>query len=167
MHIVHAFNSLTCAPMRVYSVGRQACVRASFRISRACGPHTHKTPLYGPPYNPCPKNEILFLCRMIRPLSWRSLISNRLPHPLWISKSPLKTTRPVTIAVGTNEVAMWALQLYIGLFSKLPLTILGTSGVHFSIRLQPWDQHPVIYITTVPRHFFILSPWDAIFSYPN
>jgi hypothetical protein len=58
-----------------------------------------------------------------------------MPFPLQISKSPLKTTRPVTIAAGTNEVAMWALQLYIGLFAKLPLTIPGAHGVHFSIRL--------------------------------
>jgi hypothetical protein len=27
-----------------------------------------------------------------------------------------ETARPLTIAAGTNEVAMWALQLYIGLF---------------------------------------------------
>jgi hypothetical protein len=47
--------------------------------------------------------------------------------------------RPVTIAAGTNEVAMWSLQLYIGLFSKLPLTIPGAHGVHLSIHLQPRD----------------------------
>jgi hypothetical protein len=86
-----------------------------------------------------------------------------MPHPPRISQSPLNASRPITIAASTNEVAMWALQLYIGLFSKLPLTIPGAPGVHFSIRLQPRDQHPVIYITTVPGPLFILSPRDAIF----
>jgi hypothetical protein len=68
-HLVHAFNSLTCALMCVYLVGRHTHVHAYFQITRAHGAHTHKTPLYGPPYSPCPKNEILFLCRMIRPLT--------------------------------------------------------------------------------------------------
>jgi hypothetical protein len=142
-------------------------VHAYFRIARARGAHTHKTPLYNPTYNPCPKNEILFLCRMIRPLTRRSLITNQMPPPLQISKSPLKTARPVTIVVDTNEVAIWALQLYIGLFTKLPLTILGAHSVRFSICLQPRDQHPVIYITIVPGPLFILSPRGTIFSYPG
>jgi hypothetical protein len=89
-----------------------------------------------------------------------------MPHPLRISKSPLKTAHPVTLAAGTNEVAMWALQLYIGLFSKLPLTIPGAHGVHFLIRLQPQDQHPVIYIIEVPGPLFILSPRGAFFFIP-
>jgi hypothetical protein len=70
------------------------------------------------------------------------------------------------MATSTNEVAMWALQLYIGLSAKLPNTIPGASGVHFLIRLHPWDLHPAIYIKTVPRPFFILSPQGTIFSYP-
>jgi hypothetical protein len=90
-----------------------------------------------------------------------------MPHPPRISQSPLNASRPITIATSTNEVAMWALQLYIGLFSKLPLTIPGAHGVHFLIRLQPQDQHLVIYITTVPGTLFILSPRGAIFSYPD
>jgi hypothetical protein len=48
-------------------------------------------------------------------------------------------------------------------FSKLPLTIPGAHGVHFSIRLQPRDQHPVIYVTAVPGLLFILSPWGTLF----
>jgi hypothetical protein len=80
------------------------------------------------------------------------------------SKSPIGC---LTIAAGTNEVAMWALQLYIGLFAKLPLTIPGAHGVHFSIRLQPRDQHPIIYITAVPGPLFILSPRGTFFSYPG
>jgi hypothetical protein len=86
-----------------------------------------------------------------------------MPHPPRISQSPLNSSRPITIAPSTNEVAMWTLQLYIGLFSKLPLTIPRAPGVHSSICLQPRDQHPVIYIMTVPRPLFILSPRDGIF----
>jgi hypothetical protein len=75
----------------------------------------------------------------------------------------MNTSLLVTIATSTNEVAMWALQLYIGLFVKLPLIILGAPGVHFSICLQPRDQHPIIYIMIVPGPLFISSPWDTIF----
>jgi hypothetical protein len=52
-------------------------------------------------------------------------------------------------------------------FAKLPLTIPGAHGVHFSICLQPRDQHPVIYITTIPGPLSILSPWGAFFSIPG
>jgi hypothetical protein len=45
---------------------------------------------------------------------------------------------------------MWALQLYIVPFAKLPDPIPGASGVNFLIRLQPRDQHPILYIKTVP-----------------
>jgi hypothetical protein len=60
---------------------------------------------------------------------------------------------------------MWVLQLYIGLFAKLPLNIPGAQGVHFSNRLQPRDQHPAAYITAVPGSLFVLGPWGAFFSY--
>jgi hypothetical protein len=90
-----------------------------------------------------------------------------MPHLPRNSQSHLNTSHPVTIATSTNEVAMWALQLYICLIVELPLTILGALGVHFLIHLHPRDQHPVIYIMTVHGPLFILSPWDAIFSYPD
>jgi hypothetical protein len=83
-----------------------------------------------------------------------------------ISKSPLNVSHPITLTTGTNEVAMWALQLYIVLFAKFPDPILGASGVCFSIHLQPRDQYPFLYIKTIPGPFFILSPWGAIFSIP-
>jgi hypothetical protein len=50
-------------------------------------------------------------------------------------------------------------------FAKLPLTIPGAQGVHFSNRLQPRDQRPATYITVVPGSLFILSPRGAFFSY--
>jgi hypothetical protein len=58
---------------------------------------------------------------------------------------------------------MWAPQLYIGVFSKLPLTIPGAHDVHFTNRLQPWDQHPATYIMTIHGPLFILGPWGAHF----
>jgi hypothetical protein len=48
-------------------------------------------------------------------------------------------------------------------FSKLPLTIPGAQGVHFSNRLQPRDQHPATYIIAVPGSLFILSPRGLFF----
>jgi hypothetical protein len=62
-------------------------------------------------------------------------------------------------------VALWALQLYIVHFSKLSDSIQGAPGIHFSIHLQPRDQHPVIYIMKIPMPLFILSPWGPLFSY--
>jgi hypothetical protein len=50
-------------------------------------------------------------------------------------------------------------------FAKLPLTIPGAQGVHFSNRLQPRDQHPATYITAVPGSLFIPSPRGTFFSY--
>jgi hypothetical protein len=76
-----------------------------------------------------------------------------------------KSTHKLTEAAGTNEVAMWALQLYIGLFAKLPLIIPGAHDVHFSNRLQPRDQHPATYIMAVPGPLFTLSPRGTLFSY--
>jgi hypothetical protein len=64
---------------------------------------------------------------------------------------------------------MWALQLYIGFFAQLPLTIPGAHGIHFSNRLQPRDQHPAAYIMAVPRPLFILGPRGPLFftSWPG
>jgi hypothetical protein len=70
----------------------------------------------------------------------------------------------IATATGTNEVAIWALQLYIGRFAKLPLSIPGAHDVHSSNRLQPRDQHPTAYIMAVSRPLFILGPRGALFS---
>jgi hypothetical protein len=50
-------------------------------------------------------------------------------------------------------------------FAKLPLTIPGAHGVHFSNRLQPRDQRPATYIMAVPGPLFILSPRGTFFSH--
>jgi hypothetical protein len=68
-HTVHTLYPGTSAPMCAYLVGRHARVCAYYRITHAHGAHTQKQPLYDPPYSPCPKNETLILCRMIRPLT--------------------------------------------------------------------------------------------------
>jgi hypothetical protein len=60
---------------------------------------------------------------------------------------------------------MWAPQLYIGVFAKLPLTILGAHDVHFSNRLEPRDQHPATYIMAIPGLLFIPGPQGAHFSH--
>jgi hypothetical protein len=64
----------------------------------------------------------------------------------------------LTVAAGTNEVAMWALQLYIGFFAKLPPTIPGAHDVHSSNRLQPRDQHPATYSWLSLGHFLPGAP---------
>ncbi len=46
-----------------------------------------------------------------------------------------QTSRPSTTALGTDEVEMWALQLYIVPFAKLPYSILEAQSVRFLIRL--------------------------------
>jgi hypothetical protein len=51
-------------------------------------------------------------------------------------------------------------------FSKLPLTIPGAQGVHFSNRLQPRDQHPATYIIAVPGSLFIQIPRGTFFFIP-
>ena len=107
--------------------------------------------------------ENLLLCRTIRLPTLSSMVLDRMPRSPRISKSPLNTSRLVTLAASTNEVAMWALQLYIDLSAKLPITIPGAPGVRSSIHLQPRDQHAFIYITTVPGPLFILSTRGAFF----
>jgi hypothetical protein len=50
-------------------------------------------------------------------------------------------------------------------FAKLPLTIPGAHGVHFSNRLQPRDQRPAAYIMTVPGPLFTLCPRGTFFAH--
>ena len=73
----------------------------------------------------------------------------------------------ITVAAGTNEVAMWALQLYEGFLPKLPLIIPGAHDVHFSNHLQPRDQRSAAYIMTVLGPLFIPGPPGAHFSHPG
>jgi hypothetical protein len=49
-------------------------------------------------------------------------------------------------------------------FAKLPLTIPGAQGVHFSNHLQPRDQHPAAYITVIPGSLSVLGPRGTLFS---
>ena len=86
----------------------------------------------------------------------------------WCSQNRSISSRSaleLTVAAGTNEVAMWALQLYVGFLPKLPLIISGAHDVHSSNRLQPRDQHPATYIMAVTRPLFILGPRGPLFSH--
>jgi hypothetical protein len=69
----------------------------------------------------------------------------------------------ITIAAGTNEVAMWALQLYIGFLPNFHSSFREPT-IHFSNRLQPRDQRSAIYIMAIPGPLFILGPRGALFS---
>jgi hypothetical protein len=66
---------------------------------------------------------------------------------------------------GTNEVALWAPQLYIVPFSKLPCSITGAQSIYFLIHLQPRDQDPATYTVTFPGSPSILGPGGAFFSH--
>jgi hypothetical protein len=69
------------------------------------------------------------------------------------------------MAIGTNEVAMWALQLYIVPFAKLPCSITGAWSIYFLICLQPRDQDPATYMVTFPESPSILSLRGEFFSH--
>jgi hypothetical protein len=58
---------------------------------------------------------------------------------------------------------MWALQLYIGLSAKLPITIPGAPGVHSSIHLQPRINIPSSTSRQSPGHFLSLAPGHHFF----
>ena len=75
-----------------------------------------------------------------------------------------KIARPLNKTVGTNEVALWALQLYIVHFAKLPDLIPGAPNVCFSIRLQPWHQNPPTYTIIFPAPLSTPSPRGDFFT---
>jgi hypothetical protein len=144
----------------------QACTCAREFLDRPCtgGPTPTKPPVR-PSVQALPKNrnpnsmqeDTTTNLKLVDPESTASISQN-----LQISS---KIARPLNKTTGTNEVALWALQLYIVHFSKLPDSILGAPGARFSIRLQPRDQDPVTYIIPFPGPFSILSPGGTFFSY--
>jgi hypothetical protein len=130
-HIMHGRGNYTHASQHGYPSFSRALV----------GPPLQK-PLVRPSVRPCPENKPYLLCRRMRPLTWLSQILDRSARTPVISKSPRKTSRQLTMAAGTNEVALWAPQLYIVPFSKLPRSVTGAQSLCFLIHLQPWDQDP-------------------------
>jgi hypothetical protein len=144
----------------------QACTHACNFLDRLCtgGPTPTKTPVR-PSVQTLPKNrnpnsmqdDTTTNLKLVGPESAASISRNL--------QNSSKLARPLNNTTGTNEVALWALQLYIVHFSKLPDSIQGAPGIHFSICLHPRDQHPVIYTMTVPGPLFILSPRGPFFSY--
>jgi hypothetical protein len=75
-----------------------------------------------------------------------------------------QNSRPLTLAAGTNEMEIWALQLYIVPLPKLPRSFSRASCIRFSIRLWPQDQDPTTYSLIVPEPPSILIPRGAFFS---
>ena len=103
--------------MHSYSVIKRALTRAFHRIARACGPTLYpKTPktLLHPPYLPCPKNLKPIAMQDVQTtnlkLARREMDASCSQNHSISSGSALE----LTVAAGTNEVAIWALQLYIG-----------------------------------------------------
>jgi hypothetical protein len=101
----------------------------------------------------------------MRLLSWLSQILDQPARTPVISKYPLKTSRQLTMKAGTNEVALWAPQLYIVPFAKLPCSITRAQRIHFLIHLQPQDQDPTTYTITFPESPSTLGPGGAFLSH--
>jgi hypothetical protein len=143
----------------------RALVHVKHSIARALGGPPSQNPLVRPSVQALPKKEPLATVqedtttnlKLVDPESAGSISQN-------LQISP-QISRPITLAAGTNEVAMWALQLYIVPFSKLPYSILGAPSIHFPIRLQPRDQDPATYTVTFPGPPSILGPRGAFFSH--
>jgi hypothetical protein len=140
-------------------------VHTHFSIARALGgPHPQNPPVR-PSVQALPKNknpnsmqeDTTTNLKLIDPDSDASITQNL----------PISSTiaRPLNKIAGTNEVALWALQLYIVHFSKLLDSFPGASGVLFLIRLQPQDQDPITYTIPFLESLSILSPWGSLFSY--
>jgi hypothetical protein len=121
-----------------------------------------------PPYNPTQKNKTL------SPMQEDTMTNPKLADPgkttsiaqnLQISS---QISRPLTTTTGTNEVALWALQIYIVCFAKIPDSIPGAPNICFSIHIQPQDQNPATYTIIFPKPLSTLSPWgDFFLSYSH
>jgi hypothetical protein len=159
---VHLFSSLECPLVWLSKI--HPCTHARESFDRPCtrGPTLTKTPCTTP-VQPCPKNKTLSPMqedtttnlKLVDPGMTTSITQN-----LQISS---QIARPLTKTTGTNEVALWALQLYIVHFSKLPDSILGAPNVRFSICLQPWDQNPPTYTIIFPGPLSTPQPPGSIF----
>jgi hypothetical protein len=161
---MHLFSSLEHPHAWLSKIQLHTHAWESFDRPCTEGPTLTKTPCTTP-VQPCPKKKTL------SPMQEDTTTNLKLADPgmttsiaqnLQISS---QIARPLTTTAGTNEVALWALQLYIVHFSKLPDSILGAPGIHFSIHLQPRDQDPVTYTIPFPGPLSILSPRGAFFSY--
>jgi hypothetical protein len=114
------------------------------------------------PPNP-PNSPIHFPTKILRPTT----IFNPQYLDIWfMSRKPSQPpydassiiTHPLNKTVGTNEVTLWTLHLYIVHFSKLPDSFSRAPSVLFSIRLQPQDQDPITYTIPFPGPLSILIP---------
>jgi hypothetical protein len=162
----HLFSSLEHPHARLSKIQPHTHAWESFDRPCTGGATLTKTPCTTP-VQPCPKNKTL------SPMQEDTTTNLKLTDPgttasitqnLQISS---QIARPLTKTTSTNEVALWALQLYIVLFANIPDSIPGAPNIHFSIRLQPRDQNPITYTIIFPRPLSILCPRGAFFSYPH
>jgi hypothetical protein len=118
---MHAFFPIwvpPCMAVPITTMHTQACENPS--IARALGGPPSQNPSIRPSIRTLPKIEILITMQedtttnlaLTNPRSTGSISQN-----LQISS---QTSRKLTMTAGTNEVALWALQLYIVPFAKLP-----------------------------------------------
>jgi hypothetical protein len=146
--------------MRVYSVNRRACTRTFHGVARALGPtptkKSPKTPVR-PPVPTLPKNLKPIAMQDVQTtnlkLARREMDASCSRNHSISSGSALE----LTVAVGTNEVAMWALQLYIGFFP--------TSNHHSGSPRRPFFK-PSSATGSASRHLHHACPWATFYPVP-
>jgi hypothetical protein len=155
----------TCALFQ--GTGAHSCTPSTESPAHVDPPSTQKPPKtpVRPPVPTLPKN--------LKPIAMQDVQTTNLnlthrETDAWCSQNhsiSSGSALELTVAAGTNEVAMWALQLYIGVLPNFHSPFLGAHGVHFSNRLQPRDQRPAAYIMTIPGPLFTLSPRGTFFPH--
>jgi hypothetical protein len=149
-HPMHACFPHLGTPMHGSPNYSHTLMHVKHMISHTLGGPPSQNPLVQPSIQALPKKYPLATVqedtttnlKLIDPkfaglISWNLQISPQISHPF-------------TLAVGTNEVAMWALQLYIIPFPKLPGSFSRAPNIGFPICLQLWDQDLATYTVTLP-----------------
>jgi hypothetical protein len=155
-------------------LGVPMCISPNYSHTLMCMKHfiSHTlggTPSQNPPVRPSiqalPKKETL--TTMQEDMTTNLTLTD--PESAGLTSRNLQispqTSRQSTTIAGTNEVALWALQLYIVHFSKLPYSILEAVSVRFPICLHPRDQDPTTYTVTFPGPPYLLGPRGSFFSH--
>jgi hypothetical protein len=155
---MHAYFPHLGAPMHDSPNYSRTLVCAKHLITHALGGPPSQNPLVRPSVQALPKKETLTTVQEDTTTNLKLVDPKSAGSISWNLQISPQTSRQSTMAAGTNEVAMWALQLYIVPFSKLPYSILGAPSVRFPIHLQPWDQDPTTYTVTFPGPPSILGP---------
>jgi hypothetical protein len=159
-HNAHLFSSLECTHVRLSKIHPCTHELEFSDHLRTRGSTLTKFPVRSS-IQPLQKNKILITMQE-DPTTNLTLAefesTDSISQNLQISP---QNSHPITLAIGTNEVALWALQLYIVPFVKLPGSILGALGNHFSFCLQPRDHYPTTYTISFPRTLSIIIAQGA------